>query len=71
MNKDEKLMKEFLELLLDLGKEEKTPEANGEAIRKKSEDLGNLMYQSYLGFKDAGFTDEQAFQLVLTVKRGM
>ena len=65
-NKDKEFMKELLEALLGV-----TPEANGEAIRKKSEDLGNLMYQSYLGFKDAGFTDEQAFQLVLTVKRGM
>lgn len=44
--------------------ESKTEETD---FRKKSEDIGNTLYQSYLGFKDAGFTDEQAFQLVLMI----
>ena len=46
-----------------------TQEDKKQNFRKKSEDLGNLLYQAYLGFKDAGFNDEQAFQLVLTVGR--
>lgn len=39
-------------------------------IRKESEDFGNELYQSYLGFKDAGFTDEQAFKILLTILGG-
>ena len=46
-------------------KEKEEPKPNGDEIRKQAEDLGNRYYHAYLGFKDAGFNDEQAFQLVL------
>lgn len=57
-----------------LGTKEKkdleTPEIDGDKIRKQSEDLGNSYYHVYLGYKDAGFNDEQAFKLLLeTVRR--
>ena len=51
-------------------KETETTETNKDEIRKQSEDLGNAYYHTYLGFKDAGFTDEQAFELLLaTIRR--
>jgi hypothetical protein len=47
-----------------------TPEIDGDKIRKQSEDLGNSYYHVYLGYKDAGFTDEQAFKLLIeTIRR--
>ena len=54
-----------------LGENEK-PTNNPEEekdLRAKAKELGEKLYQTYLGFKDAGFTDDQAFQIVLTVKR--
>ena len=51
--------------------ETEDPEVKGDKIRKQAEDLGNRMYHAYLGFKDAGFTDDQAFQIVLTIKKGI
>lgn len=48
----------------------KTPKIDGDQIRKQSEDVGNAYYHVYLGYKDAGFTDEQAFKLLLeTIRR--
>ena len=52
------------------GDEKPTNEPEEEKdLRTKAKELGEMMYQTYLGFKDAGFTDDQAFQIVLTVKR--
>lgn len=50
----------------DKDKDKESPEIDGDKIRKQSKDLGNAYYHIYLGFKDAGFNDTQAFQLVLT-----
>lgn len=51
-------------------KDAETPEIDGDKIRKQSEDLGNGYYHVYLGYKDAGFNDEQAFKLLLeTIRR--
>lgn len=62
---DEKILAAMLAAaMLDGEQKTKTEETD---FRKKSEDIGNTLYQSYLGFKDAGFTDEQAFQLVLMI----
>ena len=58
-----------------LGENEKendteTPELDGDKIRKQSEDLGNGYYHVYLGYKDAGFNDDQAFKLLIeTIRR--
>lgn len=52
---------------IETPKTEPTAEEN---IREKAKKLGGTMYQTYLGFKDAGFTDEQAFQITLTIKKG-
>ncbi len=54
------------------GEQEKkeTPKLDGDKIRKQAEDVGNAYYHLYLGFKDAGFNDEQAFQLVLNTVGG-
>lgn len=50
--------------------EKETPKPNGDEIRKQAEDLGNRYYHAYLCFKDAGFNDNQAFQLVLKTVGG-
>lgn len=51
-------------------KKTEAPKINGDKIRKQSEDLGNGYFHVYLGFKDAGFTDDQAFALLLeTIRR--
>lgn len=42
-----------------------SPKVDGDEIRKQTEDVGNAFYHVYLGFKDAGFNDEQAFLLML------
>lgn len=39
-------------------------------IRTQAKELGETMKQAMLGFMDAGFTEEQAFKIVLTVKEG-
>ena len=44
-------------------KEEKTPNYRDEAKK-----IGNILYATYLGFQDAGFTPEQAFELTLAMK---
>lgn len=43
-------------------KEEKTPNA-----RKTAFELAHPLHEAYLGFQDAGFTPEQAFQLLLAM----
>lgn len=50
--------------------EEQKTEADKEKVRRVAEDAGNYYYHIYLGYKDAGFTDEQAFKLLLeTIRR--
>lgn len=74
----DKEVKDFVSALLTaaiLGgkaedKEKKTPKLDGEKIRKQAEDVGNAYYHLYLGFKDAGFNDEQAFQLMMKTVGG-
>ena len=44
-------------------KEEKTPN-----YREEAKKTGNILYATYLGFQDAGFTPEQAFELTLAMK---
>ena len=70
---DKELLGAFLAAAM-IGSEKKedteTPVIDGGKIRKQSEDLGNSYYHVYLGYKDAGFTDEQAFKLLLeTIRR--
>lgn len=58
--------------ILGAAAEKETEESkfDGDKIRKQAEDVGNRYYHIYLGFKDAGFNDEQAFALVLeTIRR--
>lgn len=55
-----------------LGGDKKTtpPKPDGDEIQKTAEDMGNIYYCVYLGFKDAGFTSERAFELLLeTIRR--
>lgn len=66
--KEAKIVEELLELIKGMG--ETTEEEKHEIARRNAEDLGNTLYHSYLGFRDAGFNDEQAFQLVLAVMGG-
>lgn len=70
MNEKEKVVAEALAKAFGLTLDELYPEQEKQDIRKESEDFGNKMYQSYLGFKDAGFTDEQAFKILLTILGG-
>lgn len=67
MNEKEKVVAEALAKAFGLNLRDIYPEEANKDLRKQSEDAGNKLYQSYLGFKDAGFTDEQAFQLVLMI----
>lgn len=57
-------------ILGDVKNGKENPKPNGDEIRKEAEDLGNKLYHEYLGFKDAGFNDEQAFQIVLNTLGG-
>lgn len=55
-----------------LGSEEKKEEPKAEtSVREKSAELGKVMRESMLGFMDVGFTEEQAFQIALTIKKGI
>lgn len=55
-----------------LGSEEKKEEPKAEqSIREQSAELGKIMRESMLGFIDAGFTEEQALQIALTIKKGI
>lgn len=38
-------------------------------IRTKSKELGEMLYQSFLGFMDAGFNEEQAIRLTAAIAR--
>ena len=53
-----------------LGSQKKKEEAKEEKTdyRKVSAEIAKELYESYLGFQDAGFTPEQAFQLLLAMK---
>ena len=51
-------------------KETEKPMLDGDKIRKQAEDVGNAYYHIYLGFKDAGFNDNQAFRLMLETVGG-
>lgn len=49
----------------------KTEEKKEEEVtdaRKAAHDLGKFLYETYLGFQDAGFTPEQAFELTLAMR---
>lgn len=70
MNEKEKVVAEALAKAFGLNLHDIYPEEANKDLRKQSEDAGNKLYQSYLGFKDAGFTDEQAFKLILTILGG-
>lgn len=68
--KETDIMSAILAAALLSGDEKKTPEPEEEKdLRTKAKELGEMMYQTYLGFKDAGFTDDQAFQITLTIKK--
>ena len=43
---------------------------NGETtnFRDEARKIGNMLYATYLGFQDAGFSPEQAFQLTLAMR---
>lgn len=64
---DKEVMKALLEAIL--GEREK-PVIDGEKLRKQGEDMGNTLFHIYLGFVDAGWNEEQAFQLLITVIGG-
>lgn len=38
------------------------------SYRDEAKKIGNILYATYLGFQDAGFTPEQAFELTLAMK---
>jgi hypothetical protein len=44
-------------------KEEKTPN-----YREEAHNIGKILFATYLGLQDAGFTPEQAFELTLAMK---
>ena len=44
-------------------KKKKTPN-----YREEAKKIGNILYATYLGFQDAGFSPEQAFQLTLAIR---
>lgn len=46
--------------------EEKGTEAPN--YRDEARKIGNMLYATYLGFQDAGFSPEQAFQLTLAMR---
>lgn len=47
----------------------KTEEENSSKTeREAAKELAKPLYEAYLGFQDAGFTPEQAFQLLLAMK---
>lgn len=47
----------------------KTEEENSSKTeREVAKELAKPLYEAYLGFQDAGFTPEQAFQLLLAMK---
>lgn len=55
--------------ILDSEKEATTESETAERdYRKEAAALARPLYEGYIGFIDAGFTPEQAFQLLLTVK---
>lgn len=68
--KDAKLLMDTILTAAILGsanekaKEEKTSKTEREAAKE----LVKPLYEAYLGFQDAGFTPEQAFQLLLAMK---
>ena len=64
---DKEIAKAFLEAIL--GEKEK-PVIDGEKLRKQGEDMGNTLFHIYLGFIDAGWSEEQAFKLLITVIGG-
>ena len=46
--------------------EEKKKEAPN--FREEAKKVGNILYATYLGFQDAGFSPEKAFQLTLAIR---
>ena len=46
----------------------KTEENTSKTERETAKELAKPLYEAYLGFQDAGFTPEQAFQLLLAMK---
>lgn len=72
--KNDRKANEFLAAMLaaTMLNNEQTPTQIKEEVmdtRKGSKELGDTLYQSMLGFMDAGFTIEQAFELVVTTMR--
>lgn len=67
MDKKDELMGAILAaaMLSGIGKKAETNSNKEEKdMRTIAKELGELMYQSYLGFQDAGFTPTQAFRLL-------
>ena len=57
-------------ILGSMNANKKTEEKNEEVadFRKEAKKIGNMLYATYLGFQDAGFSPEQAFQLTLAMR---
>lgn len=57
-------------ILGSMNANKKTEEKKEEVseYRKEAHQLGNKLYAAYLGFQDAGFTPEQAFELTLAMR---
>lgn len=43
--------------------------SEGKNVRASAKELAKTLYETYLGFMDAGFTSEQAFQLLLETSK--
>lgn len=50
------------------GAKKKTEENTSRSERELAKELAKPLYEAYLGFQDAGFTPDQAFQLLLAMK---
>lgn len=67
--KDNELLAAMLAAAMLGNEKNKAPEQE-KSIRERSKEIGELMNEIMLGFMDAGFTKEQAFQIALAVKGG-
>lgn len=64
----EDLMKAFLGAVLsDIESEQKKEQKKD--YRKTAAELAKPLYESYLGFMDAGFNEKQAFAILMSIQR--
>ncbi len=68
--KDNKLLAAMLAAAAMLGDKEAEAPKQGKSMREQAKELGELMKETMLGFVDAGFTREEAFRIILTIKGG-